>query len=74
MQQFKRFYSDQESTKLKKSLKQDVQDATDLSYDLLTQVIKDEQAEPNTLKKAVNEGEKISQRNEKMMKMINQNI
>jgi DNA-binding transcriptional regulator LsrR (DeoR family) len=52
MEQFQRFYSDQELFKLQQSLEQDIKDGEDLANNLLARAIQHEDAKPSTLARA----------------------
>jgi len=62
MEQFKRFYSDQELFKLQQSLEQDVKDGNKLANNLLARAIQHDEAKPSTLVRASKEAQKIRQR------------
>jgi len=62
MEQFKRFYSDQELFKLQQSLEQDVKDGNKLANNLLARAIQHDEAKPSTLVRAAKEAQKIRQR------------
>jgi len=59
MNQFQRFYSDQELYKLQQSLEQDVQDGNKLANNLLARAIQHDEAKPSTLVRASKEAQKI---------------
>jgi len=70
MEQFKRFYSDQELFKLQQSLEQDVQDGNKLANNLLARAIQHDEAKPSTLVRAAKEAQKIRQRKVDMLQEL----
>jgi len=70
MEQFKRFYSDQELFELQQSLEQDVQDGNKLANNLLARAIQHDEAKPSTLLRASKEAQKIRQRKIKMLQEL----
>ena len=70
MEQFKRFYSDQELFKLQQSLEQDVQDGNKLANNLLARAIQHDEAKPSTLVRASKEAQKIRERKINMLQEL----
>jgi len=70
MEQFKRFYSDQELFKLQQSLEQDVQDGNKLANNLLARAVQHDEAKPSTLVRAAKEAQKIRQRKVDMLQEL----
>jgi len=70
MQQFKRFYSDQELFKLQQSLESEVRDGYQLANNLLAKAIQDEDAEPHHKLKAAQEAQKIRKRQVKLLQEL----
>ncbi|AFH22360.1 hypothetical protein OSG_eHP23_00155 [environmental Halophage eHP-23] len=70
MQQFQRFYSDQELYQLQQSLEQDVQDGNELANDLLSRAIGHPEAKPSTLVRASKEAQKIRERKIEMLQEL----
>jgi DNA-binding transcriptional regulator LsrR (DeoR family) len=70
MQEFKRFYSDQELFKLQQSLEQDIQDGNKLANNLLARAIQHDEAKPSTLVRAAKEAQKIRQRKVDMLQEL----
>jgi DNA-binding transcriptional regulator LsrR (DeoR family) len=70
MEQFKRFYSDQQLFELEQSLEQDVQDGNKLANNLLARAIQHDDASPNTLVRASKEAQKIRERKIDMLQEL----
>jgi len=62
MDQFKRFYSDQELFKLEQSLEQDVRDGNKLANNLLARAIQSDDVGPQVLLRAAKEAQRIRER------------
>jgi len=70
MEEFKRFYSDQQLYKLQQSLEQDVQDGNKLANNLLARAIQHDEAKPSTLVRASKEAQKIRERKISMLQEL----
>lgn len=70
MEEFKRFYSDQQLYELQQSLEQDVQDGNKLANNLLARAIQHDEAKPSTLVRASKEAQKIRERKIDMLQEL----
>lgn len=70
MDQFKRFYSDQQIMKLERSLEQDVKDGNQLANNLLARAIQHDDADDKTLIRAAGEAQKIRQRKVELLQEL----
>lgn len=70
MDQFKRFYSDQELFKLEQSLEQDIRDGEQLANNLLARAIQHDDADDKTFLRASDQALKIRERKVKLLQEL----